>query len=130
MIDAHISAVRNLVDAVPNVTIYDGSVPNDPTYPYVVLYGDQGAAEPNAYTEASTLRRFRVQTTTTAVDQAQARALAERVETALLDVRPTVAGRKCGPIRKETSQLVRRDDDVDPAVFYAVDIWLLTTVPA
>lgn len=130
MIDAHIAAVRNLVDTVPNVTVYDGGVPNSPTYPYVVLYGDQGAALANAYTEVSTYRSFRVQTTTVAVNQPQARALAERVESALLDVRPAVTGRTCGPIRKEASQPVRRDDDVDPAVFYAVDIWLLTSVPA
>lgn len=130
MIDAHVSAVRTLVDAVPNVTVYDGTVPNNPTYPYVVLYGDQGAALPNSFTEVSTFRSFRVQTTTVAINQPQARALAERVESALLDVRPTVTGRKCVPIRKETSQPVRRDDDVDPAAFYAVDIWVLSSVPA
>ena len=130
MIEAHVSAVRNLVDAVPNVTIYDGTVPNDPAYPYVVLYADQGAAFANAYTEVSTFRTFRVQTTTVAANQPQARALAERVESALLDVRPTVTGRKCAPIRTETAQPVRRADDVDPVVFYAVDIWALSSVPA
>lgn len=130
MIAAHVDAVRNLVDAVANVTVYDGTVPNSPVLPYVVMYGDQGAAEANAYTEVSSFRRFRVQTTTVAANQPQARALAERVESALLDVRPTVAGRTCVPIRKETSQPVRRDDDVDPPVFYAVDVWVLSSVPA
>jgi hypothetical protein len=130
VIDEHIAAFAALVDAVPNVTVYaDEAVPNNPSYPYVVLYGNQGLPSRTSMDPVSDQRETTVQSTVVAVTQGQARALADRVEAAVLDVRPTVAGRISAPVEKRSSQPVRLDHDIKPPVFYAVDVWAFTTIP-
>ena len=55
-----------------------------------------------------------------------ARAVAQRVRTALLDVRPTVAGLACGLIRMEgDSQPPRRDETTGALVMDAVETYRL-----
>lgn len=131
MIAEHVTAFADLVDAVANVTVYaDGKVPNSPTLPYVVIYGNQGMPENASMADVSEWQHFTAQTTCVATSQLSARALADRVQTALLDVRPTVAGRSSGQISKVSSQPVRVDNDVTPPLFYAVDVWSFTTVPS
>lgn len=52
---------------------------------------------------------------------ASARGVAQRVRTALLDVRPVVAGLSCGPLRMEgDSQPPQRDETTGPLVMDAV----------
>lgn len=55
----------------------------------------------------------------------------DKAAVALLDGAITVAGRAhAQPPVLEASQPVRRDDDVTPPVFYAVDLYRLSTTPA
>jgi len=129
----HAQAVIALIDAVANVTIYGSElepVPAKPTYPYVVVYANQGLPENASMSDRSDWVHVGFQTTCVAQSQAQARALADRVQPALLDVRPTVTGRTCGQISKTSSQRVRPDLDINPPVFYAVDTWTFLSVPA
>jgi hypothetical protein len=57
---------------------------------------------------------------------AGARGVAQRVRTALLDVRPTVAGLSCGPIRMEgDSQPPQRDETTGVLVMDAVETYRL-----
>lgn len=131
MIAAHVEAFAGLIDAVANVTVYaDTPVPNTPTYPYVAVYGNQGVPEEATFDSQSTTVPFTFQTTVVGKTQAQARALADRVQGALIDVRPTVAGRSCGLITKQASQPIRLDTSVTPPVFIAVDVWAFASVPA
>ena len=130
MIRLHAAAVLALIDAQPNVTVYDGQVPNRPVLPYAVMYADQGGAGQSAFSGKSDFRVWRFQTTAVGSTPEQCRWLAERVELALLDVAPVVTGRTCGRIDKLDSQPVRRDDTVDPALFYAVDRWQFLSVAA
>lgn len=130
MIRAHIDAVVALLNASPNVVVHDGIVPNNAALPYVVVFADQGAADPTSLAYASDWRTFHLHTTCVGSTQLQVRALAERVDAALLDQRPTVAGRSVAPLRKALTQPVRQDTDVDPPVLFAADVWVLSSVPA
>lgn len=131
MILEHVAAFVALVDAVPNVTVYaDGEVPNKPTYPYIVVYANQGVPEVASAHDVSNWRTFTIQTTKVGLSRTQVQALADREEPALLDVRPVVVGRSCGQISKSSSQPIRPDRDVTPSVFYAVDVWTFFSVPA
>lgn len=130
MIVEHVAGFVGLLDLPGNIMVYDDTVPDDPDVPYVVVYSNQGMPENASMADVSDWQHFSFQTTVVAQTQGQARLLADRVQSALLDKRPTVVGRSVGRLSKTSSQPVRRDDDVSPPVFYAVDVWALTTVPA
>jgi hypothetical protein len=133
------AAVLALLRADANLTVHDGKVPTDPTTgklparPYVVVYGppDGDGDRIVDSLSGSSSRSDGVVTTTVVGDTAESvRIVAKRVRAALLDVSPTVTGRSSFPIRVSSSQDVRRDDDVQPPVMYAVDRWLVQSVPA
>lgn len=56
-----------------------------------------------------------------------ARALAMQSRTALLDVRPVVAGRNCGLIRQESAQPPQRDEHAGPLVIDLVVVYRMTS---
>lgn len=58
-----------------------------------------------------------------------AAAVAMRVRAALLDVRPTIAGRSCGFIRQDSAAPPTRDETTGQAVMDAVVVYRLTTQP-
>jgi hypothetical protein len=58
-----------------------------------------------------------------------ARIGAGRAQALLLDVRPTVAGRTCYPIRWEESVPPQRDESTGALVMDAVDTYVLASVP-
>lgn len=132
MIRAHINAVMALIQADTSIRVYNAIVPGTPALPYAVLFAGPPGAIPTALDGLSTWRQFRFHINCVGGDAQQVFALVERIETRLLDVTPTVAGRSTGPITKtlETPQPVQRDDDVSPAVLYSTDIWEFSSVPA
>jgi hypothetical protein len=56
-----------------------------------------------------------------------AAAVRMRARVALLDFRPTIAGRNCGPIRLEASNPPQRDDSTGVLVVDALDVYRLLT---
>ena len=129
MIRDHVAAVVALVDADPNVTVYDGQVPNEPSLPYVVIRTDSGRRERSALPASSDRVTVRIWATSVGETRASAQWVSEKVTTALLDVRPTVTGRSCFPITSVNSQPAREDDVVKPLVF-ALDEFELVSIPA
>lgn len=127
MIRAHVAGVIALLTGSP--TVYDGKVPDSTNPPYRVVYANGGLAIVTNTAGDSNCREWSFQTTAVGSTPEQARAVAEKNQTALLDSHPTVSGRTCGPIRHETSRSVERDDDVSPPVFYAVDVWRFMSLP-
>jgi hypothetical protein len=98
----------NLLRADTSLTVYDGAVPNPmPSPPYVAIYCTiSWAFDPESTGLNGLVRRATVRWTTHSVGggpaAAQAsRAVAQRVRTALLNVRPTVAGMNVGIIRDD-----------------------------
>lgn len=55
------------------------------------------------------------------------RALAMQSRTALLDKRPVVAGRSCGPIRQEAVQPPRREEQAGPMVVDLVVVYRMAS---
>jgi len=126
----HVTAVLALVDSVPNVTVYDGTVPDHPSLPYVVVRTDSGTWTRTALTAASDQITMDVYATSVGESRDQAQWVSEKVMSALLDVRPTIVGRTCAPIESIQSQPVQRDDDVSPPLCYVVDVLRLASVRA
>lgn len=129
MIRLHVAAVLALVDAVPNVNVYDAIVPNDPALPYVVVRTDTGPRTRSSILATSDRLDLTVWCTSVGATREQAQWVAEKVAGALLDVRPTVSGRQCFPIESVNSQPAQRDDAISPPLMYAVDEYRLTSIP-
>jgi len=118
---AHTTAVKALIDAA--VTCHVGESPNDAGPPYVLLYPDSGHGMATGMDLDADHYRYEFQTTAVGTTVEQAQWAADKVRGAVEDVRPTVAGFTTGKVRHVSSQPAKRDNDVDPAVFYAVDVW-------
>lgn len=101
------SAGLALLTADASLTVYDGVVPAGATPPYVVVYGTvaRPSDDPNNAVDGRThvwVPRWICHCV--GGNASAARAVAQRVRSALLDVRPTVAGFTAdavGPIRLE-----------------------------
>jgi hypothetical protein len=117
----------------PALTVYDGHVPANPTFPYCVLYVGWGG-ERTALTADTDQFNGRAQVTSVGANAEAARIVAQRAAARLLDVVPTVAGRSCWPITLELSQPPREDRDVHingiGYPVYVIDEYRLTSNPA
>lgn len=123
-INAHYAAFKTLLTADPNgLDVYDAESPKLTTGMYVTLYGDTGNPDQVDLANENPLQVWTIQTTVTGLTVEQANAGMKLVQDRLLGVRLSVPGRACSPIRKLGSRKAERDDDVSPAVFYAVADW-------
>lgn len=135
MLDQHAAAVLALLNAVddpPPLNVHDGKVPAgvDPKVePYVLPYFAGGSPD---LTFRGTSHTFQLRITAHCVggNAQAARLVSQRVRAALLDVTPTVPGRKCFPIRWEDSPPPQRDESTGSTVMDQVDTYVLRSVPA
>lgn len=127
MSNAHIDAFKALL---ASVTVDDAETPNFAELPRVVLYADPDASTREALCATRDGANITIQTTCIGATRDQAGWMVDRVTELVEDKRPVVTGFTCGPIQNLFSNLPRRDDDVDPAVFYAVKTWRFLAVPA
>lgn len=127
MSNAHIDGFKALL---ASVTVDDAETPNFAVMPRVVLYADQGASTREALCASPDGTFVTVQTTCVGETREQAGQLVDQVAELVENQRPVVTGWVCGPVQNLFANLPRRDDDVDPAVFYAVSTWRFQAVPA
>lgn len=111
MIRDHHQAILDLLSGLP-MTLYDGQVPDQPQFPYAVLFGDTGFERATRLCATSDRADFRFQVTSVGLTVESALIVADAARKLLVDARPVVSGRSCGPIRRETSIPVRPDTDV------------------
>lgn len=135
MIDEHAAAVLALLAAVvgpPPLNVHDGKVPpnTDPAAkPYVLVYFDK--ARPDlTFTGAAHTFQLGITCHSVGGSARAARMVQDRVEAALLNVVPTVAGRTCHPIRHDSGTPPQRDEGTGSLVMAAVDVYILRSVPA
>lgn len=128
MSNAHIAAFTELLTA-GEVTVDDAETPNFAALPRVVLYADQGPSERETLEGSPDGSVTTIQTTCVGETREQAGWMLDRVAELVEGERPEVAGWMCNTIKNLFSNLPRRDDDVNPAVFYAVATWRFTAVP-
>lgn len=124
MIRAHYDAFKGLLIAAPNpLTVNDAESPNNLTGLYVTLYPDSGDRVAVDLADANPNKMWTIRTTVSGDSLEQVNLGMEKVEARLEGVRLVVAGRTCTRIKKLLSRMAERDDDVDPARFYAVADW-------
>jgi hypothetical protein len=135
VIDEHAAAVLALLAAAPGppaLNVHDGKVPpgTDPAIkPYVLTYFDAGNPDLTFVGRSHTFQLGATCHSVGATARA-ARMVADRVRSALLDITPTVAGRKCYPIRWDSGVPPQRDESTGASVFSQVDVYILRSVPA
>jgi len=133
MIQAHADAILGLLRADPDLTVYDGHVPDGGELPYVLVYiadSDPQQANSHSLTVESTRHVTWAYCHCVGANAIAARAVAQRVRAALLDVTPTIPGRTCWPIRREEGQPAERDESTGQVVVDLVDVYRLESVPA
>lgn len=124
MIRLHYAAFKGLLTAAPNpLIVNDAQSVNLASGMYVTLYPDTGERQAIDLADANPMKMWTIQTTVTGDSLEQVNKGMEMVEAHLEGVRPVVAGRTCTRIKKLLSRTAERDDDVDPAKFYAVAHW-------
>jgi hypothetical protein len=106
--------------------------PNSTAPPYVVVHPSMPWKQPDS--EALCGQRSRsdneIQTTCVGLTTEQAHFYAGLIRERVEEKRPVITGQQTGLIRNEFTQPARRDGDVTPPVFYAVDGWSFTSTPA
>jgi hypothetical protein len=130
--NAHVDAVLDLLRtaaAATSVAVHDGQSPNLAATPYLVVYADPGVGSHLAMDGVSGHLDQVIQITAVGGSRWQAGMAADLARDALLDVVPTVAGRRCWPIRQEFAQPARIDVD-DPDLFIAVAGYRVRSDPA
>jgi len=131
MIRAHKQAIleRLRADSILTSSTFDGVVTGKPTR-YCNVYMNSGARDSYTLTAEQAQATFSFTIHSVGSTPEQAQAVAERVFAQLLDFRPTVPGRSCWRVRHEASQPLQVDRDVDPWLWFCVDVFDLTSVPA
>lgn len=130
MVGAHAEAILSLLRSIPNVTVYDGIVPDRPALPYVVAWITPPRHESDRMTGDQLNADNVFQTTASGLTPESVRIVVGNLHRALVDARVAVEGRNSQRIKHLTSQPIRPDEDVSPPLFYGVDQWSLFTVPA
>ena len=102
----HAQVVLALLAANPNIAhVFDGAVSNPtPDPPYVLVYTSVSrpfGAPSNGLDAASKTVVTRVKCKCVGLNAALARAVGMQVRAALIDQRPVIAGRNCGPIHED-----------------------------
>lgn len=132
----HVDAALSLLHADTGLTVYDGAVPANTAPPnhYVVVYTYRelptGLAAPDKVklTGKSTVVNMVLYCHCIGTDGITSRAVQGRVQAALLDQTPVVAGRTCLPIRWDSGTPAQRNEDTGPLVVDNVDVYAWSSV--
>lgn len=133
MIREHYDAVKALIPGQFTVHLFD--TPNDPTYPYVVLWGDSGLHGSESLDQTPRDLTLNVRATCVGATYASCLIVLDGVRAALNRGVPVVAGRKVHELVQEPLLDIRADRDVTITAtgthpIYAVDSYLLRSEPA
>jgi hypothetical protein len=127
---AHTDAVLALLQADTSRRTYDAKVPADATMPYRTLFTDDGLDEATNLEAVPDVLTVLVQVTASGLNRTSTQIAMDKAHAALVGVTPTVAGRKCSPLRQINSRRITEDRDVTPHVLYAVSEYEFYSVPA
>lgn len=134
MIKEHYDAVKALIPGT--VTVYPWSVPAEPTYPYVCLWGDlgdesSGGPDGDSLLDAVKVLTIRVRATYAGLTGDSLAIVTRNVRAALNRKTPVVAGWSVSKLRQSTLMDAQTDFDVTiPTIghpIFAVDEFVLVS---
>lgn len=133
----HVDAGLGLLRADTGLVVYPDAEGNTPaegsrakSYVRVYSYIDRPrTADGNALDGLSSAWTVRWYCHSVGANEYSAVAVGMRVNRALMDVRPTIAGRACGRIEQETAQPPTRDEATGTTVFDLIAVYRLITMP-
>lgn len=130
-IRAHKQAILDRLRADPILTdaTFEGVVTDRPSR-YVAVFIDSGYRYSERLTGAQATADYGVTAHSVGTTPDQAQFVAERVFAQLLGHVLQVPGFRCRRVRHEASQPTQIDRDIDPPLFYAVDVFEFTSEPA
>lgn len=126
MIRAHAEAVETILATASGLVFHDGEPPVGLTGRYVIFYltTPQGVERTQRLSAAFPKSRFLLSTLYVGDSPNEVRWVAEKVHTALIGKRLSVAGRTCDPFTPpSTPGQVRPDDSTAPPAWVATDVW-------
>lgn len=131
VIQDHVDATLSLIRADPQLqdVVFEGDVDGNPDR-YVNVWHDTGFYSAHDATGQPVDVEVTFTIHSVGMERWQATWSSGRVTAALLGVVPNVAGRRCWRIESAGSLPVRKDTDVDPPKFLAVDRFTLRSTPA
>lgn len=130
MIREHYDAVKALLP--PTVRVYMWSVPETPTYPYVVLWGDlgeesSGGPDGDSLQDVPDVLTLNVRATYVGLTGDSTMIQCRNVRAALNRKTPVVTGWKPSKLRQSSLMDAQTDFDVTPHPVYAVDQFALVS---
>ena len=133
MIREHFEAVRALIPSQFTVHLFD--VPANPSFPYVVLWGDAGMNEYESLADTPSDVLLNVRATCVGVTYQSCLVVLDAVRAALNRGVPVVAGRKCHEMHQTPLLGVGPDRDIvlpgtSNHPIYAADEYELRSEPA
>lgn len=132
---AHADAILSLLAAAPPVSpaliVHDGKVPEGAEPPYALVYITTTTPTGTSLTNDQDRAVSRAYVHCVGADAKAARAVAGRVDAALLNVKPTITGRVCWPIRDDDSgSPPDRDETTGVLVMDQISVYRLESVPS
>jgi len=123
--DPHAVAFLALLDADPVLTVYDGQVDDNAAKPYVVVYFYGTPQRGDDLTAESRETKTRATVHCVGETAASARIIAQRVQAAVLDKTPVIAGRICWAIEAEYTQPPIRDEYTGVPAHDAISVYVM-----
>ena len=131
--DPVVAAVITTIDTL-SFSVGDGEAPENPSpaFPYSVVYSldDELRTGPMSDGQADVIHN--IQVTTVGETREQAQKLVDKIRIKLLEtpIPLTIASRSVQLVDLADGGIVERDETEQPRLFYAVDVWAITTTPA
>jgi hypothetical protein len=127
---AHAAAVLALLDADPDLIVYDGEIPDAATGRYAVVYVTTPLDRGPRLSAHMSHRLLTVAVMCVGDSPNECRWVAEKAQGRLRRVRPAVSGATCTPLQLVTAGQVAPDDSIEPPAWTATDVWQFSSAGA
>ena len=107
----------------------DGQAPDPSTFPYSVVYSLDAAGRSGPMNDGQADVVHTQQVTVVGETQEQAQKLLDKVRVKMRDETLTIADREVSLIEVDEGDGVERDGREQPPLFYAIDVYMITTTP-